>query len=456
MDTDKSKSYSLAHASPTRLTISVQATHTELEPLLPRAAAAISEEMEIQGFRKGKAPYDVVKAKVGEFAILETAARRYIQNTFEEILKDVERKEYSGKSFEPVGEPEIAITKLALPNIAEQHAGGRAPEDILEFRITLSLLPAIELPDYRAVAKRVLQTKHIAETTEDEVREAVGWLRESRTKLITVHRAAAMGDRVEADFEASSGGRALAGGQSKNHPFILGTGRFIPGFEHELIGMKSGEEKSFTLDAPPDWRDAALAGRAVTFGLTMNLVQERRVPEWDDELARTLGDFASTAAAERSIRDGITAEKAAKERERIRIAIASAIAAETRADIPETMIERESEKMTAELRKSISAMGLEFPRYLEHLKKNETDLAREWRPDAERRVKIALVLREIARREGIRPSAEEIEASAARALGHKNPADKGEPALDRKAFIAYHSGVARNEKVFRWLENLGS
>mgnify|MGYP001559267056 CR=1 FL=1 len=426
--------------SPTQTVITVQTPYSELEGLLPKTAEAISAEIEIEGFRRGHAPYEIVRQKVGEFNVLEEAARIYIRQNFEKVLKEVEEKEFNGSSFEPVGEPQVAITKLA-------------PGENLEYKITLSLLPAIKLPDYKTVAKRVLSGKKVTEVTEAEVESSLRWLRESRAKLITVNRGAQTGDRVEVDFSAKHGGVKLENGESKNHPFILGQGKFLPGFEDNLIGMKSGEEKTFVLGVAQDWKEPALSGKSIEFTVKMNLVQERDVPAWGDEFAKSLGEFSSSRDVEKNIRHGLRLEKEAKERERLRMAAVEAIASETKAEIPDVLTERELEKMTAELKQSIENMGLKYEDYIAHIKKTDEDLKKEWGKDAERRVKIALVLREIARIENIQPSEEEIQAAMDRTAAHRSITEDEMKHIDRQALFDYSRGIVRNEKVFQLLES---
>lgn len=435
--------YHIEKTNATSLAVTVAVPYAELEPLLVKATEEISAEMEIDGFRKGKAPYEIIKQKIGEFRILEEAAGIYIRQNFEKILKEVEEKEFEGSSFEPVGEPQVAVTKLA------------SGED-LEYKITLSLLPALKLPDYKSIAEKVMTGKKAEEVTEKEVESSLNWLRESRAKLITVNRGAKTGDRVEIDFSAKHGGVKLEGGESKNHPFILGQGRFLPGFEDNLIGMKNGEEKTFMLAAPQDWKEPALAGKNIEFTVKMNLVQERDVPAWGDEFAKSLGNFSSSKEAEEKIKQGLEVEKKEKERERLRLAAIEDIAAETQAEIPDILISRESEKMAAELRQSIESAGLKYGDYLGHIKKTEEDLKKEWSKDAERRVKIALILREIGRIENIRPNDEEIKEAINRSASHRGMTEGDLKNIDRQALFDYSRGIARNEKVFQWLEGLGS
>lgn len=433
--------HTIEKTRPTQLTITVSVPYSEIELLLPKAAEKLAAEIEIEGFRKGKAPYEVVKQKLGEFKILEEAARMHIRANFKRILDEAEEKEFRGKSFEPVGEPQVAITKLA------------AASDF-EYKITLFVLPPLELPDYKVIAKKIMAGKKVPETSEKEVESAIEWLRESRAKLITVNRGAENGDRIEVSYSGKLGGVKLEGLQSENHPLILGKHKFIPGFEEELLGMRAGEEKSFALAVPQDYHAKDIAGKNLEFAVKTSLVQERQLPEWNDTFAKSLGNFSFTAEVEKSIRSGLQMEKEEKEKERLRIAAVEAIADGTQAEIPEPLVEHELEKMVAELQNSIERMGLKYNDYLAHLRKTADDLRREWRQDARRRVKIALVLREIAKEEKIAPSDEDVQAAVNRTAAHRGLTEENLKAIDREQFFEYNRGVARNEKVFKFLESL--
>lgn len=435
--------YALEKTSSTKITVTVRVPWTELEPTLPKAAEAISADMEIEGFRKGRAPHDIVKQTIGEFKILEEAARMNISANFEKLLKEIKETEYKEQSFEPIGEPHIAITKLA--------SGEK-----LEYKITLFLLPTLELPDYKAIAKKIASGRKTPEIAEKEIESAVSWLRESRAKVITVNRPAQKGDRVEIDFSTLHGGVPLEGGESKNHPVTIGENKLMPGFEENLVGMSAGEEKTFSLTAPADYHEKSIAGKTLEFAVKMKSAGERTMPEWDDAFARSLGNFSSVSDVIENIRTGLLAEKEERERERVRMEIVDVIAKDTRADIPEPLIARELEKMTGELEHSIERMGLKFSEYLDHIKKTPESLRQEWQPDAERRVKIALVLREIARRENIQPSGSDIDEAAKRTAAHQGLTEEDLQALDHDAFREYNRGIARNEKVFQLLESISS
>lgn len=305
--------------------------------------------------------------------------------------------------------------------------------------------------------------KNRLEVKEEETRKALDYLQNSRAKIITVNRPAKKNDRVEIDFEVRQAGVKLEDGTSKNHPLILGQGRFLPGFEKKLEGMKSGEEKEFSLKTPADWPIQKIANKNLDFRVKMNLVQERDLPALDDEFAKSLGNFESLNNLKKSIREGILKEKEIKERERIRIELIEKVAQESEIEAPDILIRQEIEKMLAEFRASITSLGLDFEIYLRESKKTIDDLKKDWQKQAEKRVRIALCLREIAEKENIEVSDEEVKEQINEDLKHypnveeveKNidPSPSAEGGrVDLNALKEYTKNVLRNEKVFELLE----
>ena len=467
--------YEIKNLPRSQIEILVNVPHEELKPFLEKAAVLISEEKLIEGFRPRKAPYEIVKQKFGEYAIYEKAAKNYIEKNYPKILKEClnadkksekqgleigSQKLEVGASPEPIGQPEIAITKLA-------------PGSDFEFKITLSLVPELALPDYKKIASSTSKEKKVAEVSEKEVEDTLNFIKESRASLITVSRPAETGDAVEIDFETFDGITKLNGFEARSHPIVLGEKKTIPGLEEELIGMKAGEMKEFSVKLPDNFQDKTLAGRPdgralasldasrsgsplagknVTFKTKMNLVQERKLPELTDEFAKGLGKFSGVENLRININEGIMLEKERKEKEKIRIKIADEIAAKTTAEIPEILINSELEKMVSELKNGVERMGLKFDEYLSNLKKSIEDLKLGWVKDAERRVKIALVLRKIANRESIEPAEDEVQNEINRFTANSGLSEKEIKKIDKKQILEYAYGVARNEKTFQFLE----
>ena len=413
----------------------------EFESQVKKAAVLLSEEKEIEGFRRGKAPYDIVKNRFGELAIYERAAELTIRQNYIELLKKA-ASEIPEKEFIPIGRPEIAITKLA-------------PGNDLEFKIKTAVLPEVELPDYKSIAPKILKQKKTISVEEEEIQKSLDWIRESRAPLITVDRAAQKGDLVEIDFEIKQGGVKIEGGESKNHPLTIGQGNFLPGFESQLLGMRAEEEKTFTLIAPEDWHDQTLAGKEVEFKVAVKLVQEKKIPELNDDFVKGLGNFPTVETLKNNVREGLTQEKTAQEKQRIRTLLTEEISSLLKIEIPEILIASELDKMLQELKIGIGNMQMNWADYLLHIKKTEEELRKDWRDEAEKRVKAALALRKIALQEKIEPTDEEIETKANQYLAQFKTNEETKKNIDPEELKEYTRGILKNEKVFEFLEKLG-
>ena len=431
--------YKIIKLPKSEIEIEVVLPFLEFEPHIKRAAVLLSEENDIEGFRRGRAPYDVVKNRFGENVIYERAAEIAVKKTYPSVLDRLFTSKELASDHPPIGKPEITITKLA-------------PGNELEYKVKTAILPEVKLPDYNKIAKRVLAEKKEVSVKDEDVAKALDWIREARAPMVTVNREAKAGDRVEIDFEIRQGVVKIEKGESRNHPAILGKGKFIPGFEEALMGMRAGESKEFSLEVPATWHEKNLAGKKLDFKVSVKLVQEIQLPELTDEFAKGLGDFKSVEDLRNNVRTGMLKEQEDKEKERIRVLIIEGIAKEAEVDIPDVLIEAEIEKMLEELKSGVEGMGMKLTDYLLHLKKTEDDLKKEWRPEAEKRVRIAFCLREIARLEKIEPSGEEVEARVNQFLAQFRSAEDADKKVDPEGLREYTRGILRNEKVFELLE----
>ena len=321
----------------------------------------------------------------------------------------------------------------------------------------------VEIPIELANYKGLKIKRNKLKVEKEEVDKSLDYLRQSRAKIVTVNKPAKKGDRVEIDFEFRSGGVKIEDGASKNHPLILGDGRFLPGFEKELEGMERNQEKEFSLKAPANWPDKRIADKNLDFKVKMNLVQEREIPELNDEFAKSLGHFESLDALKKNIEQGLFEEKEIKENQRIRIELIEKVAQESKMEIPFSLIEQELERMLAEFKYSINSLGLDFDKYLKEINKTFEEIKKDWRGQAEKRVKIALCLRAIADKENIEVSDEEIAERTNQDLKHypnveeakKNidPSPSAEGGrVDLSVLKEYTKEVLRNEKVLGLLE----
>lgn len=434
--------------------IDVIVTFPELEPFLKKAASLISEEVEIEGFRKGKAPYEIVVKRVGEIRLYEKAANLAVEKFYPEVMKQLmeEKIDFTpigrpaqslgeARPIVPIGRPEITITKLA-------------PKNDLEYKIKISFLPVFGLPDYKLIAKKITAARKEAVVLPEEIEKSLNWIADSRSTAIPVDRPIKLGDLVEVDFEVRKEGVLIEGGHSKNHPLVVGENRFVPGFEDAILGMRKDEKKSFDLKMPDDYREKSLAAPVLSFRVKVVSVKEKKSPELNDEFARSLGKFSSLEELKKSVKEGIISEKEAKESERLRLEIADKIASESDIDLPQVLVDAELDKMVAELKQGIENMGMKWEEYLAQIKKSEDDLRKDWLDQAARRVKIALCLAKIAKLEKIEPDGEEVRKEADRFSMRYVSMEVAKKNIDEEALLDYARNIVRNEKVFEFLETL--
>lgn len=434
--------YKLTNLPKSEAEIEVTIPFAEFKPYVKRAGVKISEETDIEGFRRGKAPYDVVKKFLGEAHIYEVAADLAVRGTYPEVVeKRTAESREKEKNFSPIGRPDIMVTKLA-------------PGNEMRYKVKLALLPAVELPDYKTIAQETRKEKKQIAATDEEVNKTLEWVRDSRAELVPVARPAQKGDEVEIDFELRHDKVKMENGDSRNHPLVIGKGKFMPGFEDNLIGMTVDEKRNFSVAVPEDWHDKAMVGKQIDVTATMKSIKERNVPELTDEFVKRLGSFQNLAELRKNIAEGIMQEKQDKEKQRVRMLIIENIAKDANMEIPNLLVEKEFEKMMFELKSGVEDMGMNFEEYLLHIKKIPDTLREEWKPEAEKRVRIALALREIANRENIKPTDDEIQQEANTYLSRFHSTEETQQHVDPETLREYTRGVLRNEKVFEFLEQV--
>ena len=421
--------------------------HSEIEMLIEldpqewggffnKAAKELSQNLEIPGFRPGKAPQNLAERHLGEGKILERAADSAIRDSY---FKAAERE-----GIFPVSAPKIQVLKIAKGNS-------------FEFKANVSVMPQIEIGDYKKISQgEKIKKPNEIKLDQKEIESAIEWIRNSRTKYAAVSRAARKGDRAEVDFAAKREGKIISEGESKNHPLVLGEGKFVPGFEEKLEGMKEGEEKKFSLIFPNDFHDKELANKQIDFEVKMKIVQEAQKPELNDEFAKSLGGFESFEALKKSVSEGMKKEKEQKEKESWRAKILEKIARNSKADIPAVLIDSELSKMEQEMEMSVSEMGLDFETYSRNIKKTREELKEEWLPKAKSRVMAALVLGEIAKKENINVPESEVEEEANKFLLRYPDIKAARNQIDMDRLKEYTRGSLVNEKLFKRLEEFSA
>lgn len=400
------------------------------------AASEVSQEIKIPGFRPGKAPKNIVAQKVGIGVLLNNAAEKAVQKSYINFI--------GKEKIDVIGSP-----KVTIENIEE----GKD----LTYKVVVAVMPSVTVKDeYKKEVKKVVteMASKSLEVTGEELAHELEHLANSRVKLVTVAREVRKDDSVEVDFTVLVGGVPIENGTSKNHPMVIGKGVFIPGFEENLIGMREGEEKEFELSFPEKYHKKDLAGKPATFKVTMKLVQERQTPEIGDEFAKSLGEFENLEALKKNMEKGMKEEKEQKHKEERRTKILDKIVEYVETDLPEVMVQEEVQKMMLEFDQQIQSMGMNLDQYLVQLKKEKKDLEKDWEPQAEKRVKSALALKEIVKMEEISIDAKDVEVEMNKTLQYYKNVKDFEKNVDMERLYSYTKGVLENEEVFQLLEKI--
>lgn len=415
-----------------KIEIEVEIPAEEWEVFLNEAIKELARNLKIDGFRPGSAPRNIVEREVGLAKILERGSELAVRKTYVSII--IEDK------IDAIGQPKITITKLAQGNP-------------LVFKAEVVVLPEIKLADYKKIAgEKKPKTRDEIKIEENDINKSLEWLQKSRAKFTTVLRPAKIGDRVEIDFSTSLNNKPIANGESKNHPLILGQSRFVKGFDDNLVGMKEGEEKIFSLVFPDDYQQKDLASQLVDFKVKINLVQEQDLPELNDEFAKSLGGFEGLDKLKENIKQGLLLEKEDKEKQEWQELIINKIAEKSSMELPVLLVEQEIERMMAEMKSNASNFGLVWEKYLESLKKTEEEVKKDITPQAEKRAKAMLILREIGKKEKIEISEEELEKEMSVFLRQFPDEQEAKKKIDIEQLKEYTYGIVRNRKVIEMLE----
>ncbi|NTU66349.1 MAG: trigger factor [Candidatus Moranbacteria bacterium] len=406
------------------------------EKYIASAVSDAASEFKFQGFRPGKAPRHLVEQKVGKDIILNNAAEKAIRKDYVDYVV--------AEKMDVIGMPEVKIVKLT-------------EGEPMTYEARVAVMPEIKIDaKYKDEVKKVNAefSGKTFEADEKEVELELERLANSRAKLVTVMREAKNEDAVEIDFSVLVGGVPIEGGTSKNHALVIGKGVFIPGFEENLIGMKEGDEKEFELSFPKDYHKEDLKGKLATFKVKMNMVQEREIPKVDDEFAKSLGNFENLEAIKKNMREGMAHENEHRIKEERNAKYIEAMIANFKGELPETMISEELKKMMHEFEHQVGSMGMTMDEYLARIGKKKSDMEKDWKPQAEKRVKSALALREISKEESIEVPHEEIEAEMNKTLQYYKSVKNVEKDIDLERLYNYTKVTLENDKVFEMLEKL--
>ncbi|KPL60845.1 trigger factor [Rossellomorea vietnamensis] len=366
------------------LTIEVEAA--KVNEGLDAAFKKVVKQVNVPGFRKGKMPRGMFEKRFGVESLY--------QDALDFILPEAYAKAIEETGIDPIDRPEIDV---------EQMEKGK---DLI-FTAKVQVKPEVKLGDYKGLEVEKMETEVTAEDVEAELTS----LQEKQAELaVKEDGKAEEGDTVTMDFEGFVDGEAFEGGQAENYSLELGSGQFIPGFEEQLVGVTSGEEKEVEVNFPEEYHAAELAGKPATFKVKVHEIKAKELPALDDEFAKDADEEVETLAElKEKIEKRLQESKKNEAETAVRETLVNKASDNAEVEIPEVMVKAEVDRMMQEFEQRLQMQGMNLDLYFQFSGQSEEDLRGQMTEDAGKRVRTNLTLEAIAAAENLEVTDEEAE-----------------------------------------------
>ena len=379
----------LKNISDVKVELTISLGTEELKAAEQVALTKLAKEVKIEGFRKGKAPLELVAAQVDQ-TILG-------QETLENALSKAVAEAFLKEDIKAIDRPEVDVKKFI-------------PGTELEFTATTEIMPKVELGDY----KNLKVKKDTVEVSKEEVNVTIDQILKNFAEKKKVDRESKDGDEVIIDFLGKKDGVAFDGGKAEKFPLELGSKSFIPGFEEGLIGKKAGDEISLDLEFPKDYHAKDLAGAKVVFEVKIHEVRENTLPEINKNFLSKLGEFKTKEEFEKQIKEDLKIQKQAESDEKFKDKLVKKLAEVSKVPVPEILLEDQKRSIELDMQQNLMYSGLSIEDYLERMGKTREEwLEKDVKDAAEMRVKSGLALAELSKVEKVDSSLKELDARIA-------------------------------------------
>ncbi len=343
------------------------------------------KNMNVPGFRKGKAPRSVVEKMYGKGVFYDEAINALLPKAYDEAITEC------GET--PVGQAEFDIVSL--------------DDNGVVLKASFPVKPEVTVKEYKGYKV----TRAVAPTTEEEVNAQIEQVRARNSRTVDItDRAAAEGDIAVIDYEGSVDGVPFEGGKSEKYNLTLGSGQFIPGFEEQIVGHNAGDAFDVNVTFPTEYHAAELAGKEAVFKTVLHEIKFNELPELDDEFAKDVSEFDTFAEYKADVEAKITERHNAEADREVENKLIDKLIENLEADIPEAMFITETENQVRDYDNRLRMQGLDLNTYLKYTGMTLDNMREQFRPIAEKQVKTRLALEKIAELENIEVTEEEIEA----------------------------------------------
>ena len=372
------------NANEVKLEITIEAE--KFDEAMKKVYFKSAKYFNIPGFRKGKAPMNIVEKYYGKEIFYEDAFNEVVPEEFEQALKD--------NNIEAVSRPDIDIKQI-----------GKGQD--LIFTAVVQTKPEAELGKYKGIEIKKIEYN----VTDHDIEHELGHMQEKNSRLVSIDdRPVENGDITIIDFEGSVDGVPFDGGKAEGHELEIGSGSFIPGFEDQIVGMKIDEEKDINVKFPEEYFSKDLAGKDAVFKVKLHEIKKKELPELDDEFAKDVSEFDTLKELKDSIKEKLETQNNERAKYETQDAVIKAVSENTKLDIPSGMIELEIDNMLKDIETRLSYQGLKLEQYFKMMGQTEEEVRKEYEPQAIEGIKSRLTLEAIIKKEKIEATDEEIDA----------------------------------------------
>ncbi len=370
------------NANEVKLEITVEAS--KFEDAMKKVYFKNAKYINIPGFRKGKAPMNVVEKYYGKEIFYEDAFNEVAGEAYEQALKENE--------IEAVSRPNIDIKQI------------EKGKDLI-FTAIVQTKPHAELGKYKGIEIPKIEYNVTDESITNELKQ----MQDRNSRLVSVENEPVKNGNITViDFEGFVDGKTFEGGKAENYELEIGSGAFIPGFEEQIIGMKIDEEKDIQVKFPEEYFSADLAGKDAIFKVKLHEIKKKELPKLDDEFAKDVSEFDTLEELKASIKEKQEKQNKDKEKYEKQEAAIKAVCEEMKVDIPSGMIDLETENMLKDIEQRLSYQGMKLEQYLQMLGKTVEEIKKEYEPQAIEAIKSRLALEAVIKAEKIEVTDEEI------------------------------------------------
>ena len=365
-----------------RVALTVEVDADTFEAAIEKAYRKVRNQVNVPGFRKGKAPRKMIENLYGVGVFYDEAINIAMPEAYSAAVES--------EKLEVVGYPEVELLDVG--------------KDGFSFKATVPVYPEVTLGQYKGLEAPKAEVKVAAA----DVNQRLKSMAERNSRLVSVDRKVKKGDVANIDYEGFDNGKPFDGGKGEGFDLEIGSGSFVPGFEDQIVGMSAGEEKDIDITFPEDYHKD-LAGKAVVFHVKVNAVKVKEIPAIDDEFAKDVSEFDTLADLKKDLKAKMTADRQQAVDRAFEDDLMGKVADGITCDVPDAMVEEQAKRFVENLKLQIQQQGIPYDQYLKLTNMTEADLVGQAQEPALRQVKLELAMAAIAKAENVEVSEEEIE-----------------------------------------------